>query len=272
MKKILFIFFVFISIFYHVQDSIKLKIYRENLNHSFLIYADNDEFAPVSLEFNYKATNLSSTLDDKSVIVIPAKTKKFLITELKSIDQKKGTHFEDNIYYVLGDVNVYYAGTNFIYDLPFAKNKTYQIYQGYNGKFSHQNAFSLDFSLKQGDQVFAARAGKVVQVITKNNQNCPRKECAKFNNEITIMQSDGTLAEYVHLKQNGSVVQLGEDILKGQLIGYSGSTGWTNGPHLHFSVFVNKIDGQRNYIKTKFRTSNSHGEYLSEKNYYLKNY
>ncbi|MBC7556697.1 MAG: M23 family metallopeptidase, partial [Chryseobacterium sp.] len=215
---------------------------------------------------------MSSTLEDKSVKVIPPKTKRVVITELKSIDPKKGTHFEDNVYYVLGDVNIVSSNKNFIYDLPFAKNKTYEIYQGYNGFFSHQSAYSLDFSLKNSDQVFASRAGKVVQIVTKNNQNCPRKECAKFNNEIILMQSDGTLAEYVHLKQNGSVVKLGDDVLQGQLIGYSGSTGWTNGPHLHFSVFVNKIDGQRSYIKTKFRTSKSSAEYLLEKKSYLKNY
>ncbi|MBC7555667.1 MAG: hypothetical protein H7195_01760, partial [Chryseobacterium sp.] len=104
MRKIPILFAAFISIFYLAQDSIKLKIYREHVKNSYLIYADNDEFAPVSLEFNYSANNMSSTLEDKSVKVIPPKTKRVVITELKSIDPKKGTHFEDNVYYVLGDV------------------------------------------------------------------------------------------------------------------------------------------------------------------------
>lgn len=272
MKKILFLFFTLISVFYLAQDSIKLKLYHEKIANSYFIYADNNEFAPISLEYNYTAKNMSSTSANKAIKVIPAKSKKFVVTELKAVDAKKGTKFNYNVFYVLGDINVNYAENDLVYELPFAKNKKYTIYQGYNGKFSHQNAYSLDFSFKEGEEVHAAREGKVVQVITNNNQHCITIDCAKFNNKIIIMHSDGTLGEYVHLKQNGDEVKVGDEVSTGQLIGYSGNTGWSVGPHLHFSVFVNKIDGQRNYIKTKFKTSNSPAEYLFEKKYYLKNY
>lgn len=272
MRKILILFAVCFSTFYLAQDSLGLKLYRENVGNSYFIYADNNEFAPISLEYNYTANNMSSSLEDKIVKVIPPNTKKFLLTELKSLDPKKETHFDYNVFYVLGNVNVNFSESDIVYSLPFAKNKKYKIYQGYNGNFSHQNAYSLDFSLLNGDQVYASRSGKVVEVVTKNNQNCITENCAKFNNKIIILHSDGTFAEYVHLKQNGSVVKVGEEISEGQLIGFSGNTGWSEGPHLHFSVFVNKINGQRHYIKTKFKTSNSTPEYLLEKKSYLKNY
>lgn len=271
MKRIFILFLMILFNFTFSQDSIRLKIYRENVEKVNFLYADNDEFAPVSLEYSFTANNLSSSLADKSVIIIPAKTKKFPISELKAIDSKKGTNFKYNAYYVLGDVNVNFSETNFNYSLPFAKNKKYLIYQGYNGNFSHQHTYSLDFSLKTGEEVYAAREGKVVQVIANNDKNCAIKNCAKFNNKIVILHGDGTLAEYVHLKQNGSKVKVGENVTQNQLLGFSGNTGWSKGPHLHFSVFTPKIDGERNYIKTKFKVDGSKNAiYLEEKKSYSK--
>jgi len=269
MKSIFIIVIVFLSQFSFAQDDLRLKLYRENVGKSYFIYADNEEFAPISLEFSYTATNINSTLKNKSVVIIPANSKKFLITELNSIDSKKGTSFRYDVFYVLGDVNAKNSESTYAYSLPFAKNKKYIVYQGYNGNFSHQNANSIDFSLQIGNEVYAAREGKVVQVVTQNNQNCITKGCAKFNNKILILHNDGTFAEYVHLKQNGSAVKVGDNVAEGQLIGFSGKTGWTNGPHLHFSVFTNRIDGGRNYIKTKFKTDTSQKPiYLEEKKQY----
>ena len=269
MRKISTFFIVIIYTCFFAQDTIKLKIYKENVGKTFILYADNDELAPVSVEFNFNAENMSSTLGNKSIAVIPANSKKYLLSELKTIDVKKGTHFNYNVFYVLGDVNAGFAESGYVYNLPFAKNKRYIIYQGYNGLFSHRNTYSLDFSLQTGDEVFAAREGKVVQITVNNSKNCMTKDCAKLNNKIIIMHNDGTFAEYVHLNQNGAKVKIGENVERNQLIGYSGNTGWSKGPHLHFSVFTPKIDGERNYIKTKFKVDGSKDPvYLEEKKSY----
>ena len=273
MKQIFIIVIAFLSQFSAAQDSLRIKLYRESEGKTYFIYADNEEFAPISLEYSYTAQNMNSSLPNKTVIIIPANSKKFLITELNSIDPKKGTSFKYDVFYVFGDVNAKKHESDFAYSLPFAKNKKFLVYQGYNGNFSHQNTNSLDFSLQIGNEVYAARDGKVVQVVTQNAKNCTTKNCAKFNNKIVILHNDGTFAEYVHLKQNGSAVKIGEDILQGQLIGYSGNTGWSEGPHLHFSVFTNKMDGTRNYIKTKFKIDGSKiPVYLAEKKQYSRSF
>ncbi len=257
--------FLFCSTLLYSQDTIKLKLYREKVNNIVTIYADNDELAPVSVEFSFTADNMSSSLADKSVVVIPAQSKKFALSDIKTVDRTRPTKFAYDAYYVLGDVNTGATDEHFVYTLPFEITKKHSIYQGYNGKFSHQDASSLDFSLQTGDKVFSARGGKVVTVVTNNNRNCMTKECANFNNKIIILHSDGTFAEYVHLRQNGSVVKVGDEVGQGQHIGFSGNTGWSKGPHLHFSVFIPKMDGGRRYFKTKFNAAGSKVPvYLSE--------
>lgn len=75
-----------------------------------------------------------------------------------------------------------------------------------------------------------------------------------------------------NLKLNGAEVNIGENIKKGQFIGYSGDTGWTNGPHLHLSVYLNRMDGDRKYLPTYFKTSNDAAVLLEEKKFYTSDY
>jgi murein DD-endopeptidase MepM/ murein hydrolase activator NlpD len=55
---------------------------------------------------------------------------------------------------------------------------------------------------------------------------------------ISVLQVDGTYAEYLHLRHGGTVVKPGDRVVAGQLIGYSGNTGWSSTPHIHFHVYV----------------------------------
>ncbi len=252
------------------QSKWDLKFYTETVGREYFLYADNGEIMPMSVKFNFKLENLRNTLPDNSIIVVPPKVKKMLVAKLTPINLKQGNRFSYSNTFNFGDVTITKYDKDFIYDLPYPKGKSYSVYQGYNGKFSHSGKSALDFSLKTGDAVHAARGGIVVEAIGEFDQGCPSISCAKYNNKILIMHSDGTFADYVHLKQNGILVKLGDEVEKGQLIGYSGNTGYTSGPHLHFSVFINGLNGEQTFIKTKFKTAS--GElYLQEGKSYTKN-
>ncbi|MCY0968745.1 M23 family metallopeptidase [Chryseobacterium wangxinyae] len=164
---------------------------------------------------------------------------------------------------------------NYAYDLPYQKGQEFKILQGYYGDFSHHNTNAIDFEMAEGTEILAVREGIVVQVIQNNNKGCPSEECAKYGNYISILHSDKTRAEYWHLKYKGSVVQVGNKVKKGDLIGYSGNTGWTNGPHLHFVCYSPSYMGMKKQetVKTLFKTGDgSRIEYLNEGKSYLKKY
>jgi murein DD-endopeptidase MepM/ murein hydrolase activator NlpD len=64
-------------------------------------------------------------------------------------------------------------------------------------------------------------------------------------NIVAIDHGSGVFSLYGHLRER--VVQVGDKVTKGQVIGYVGSTGQSTGPHLHWEMAVGGIlvDGLR---------------------------
>ena len=148
--------------------------------------------------------------------------------------------FKENyrIAYYYGNSKTIVPDTNFLYRLPFKKGKKYRVSQSFNGKYSHNSIhskYAIDFSMSIGDPVFAARSGVVIKIKDHFKDHGGRKFIKKAN-LIMILHDDGTYASYVHLDYKGVLVNEGEYVIRGQKIGYSGFTGYTRGPHLHFVV------------------------------------
>ena len=126
------------------------------------------------------------------------------------------------------------------FTLPFLSGSSYTVIQGYNGNFSHKDEYSkyaMDFNLKQGDTVCAAEDGYVVGVIRNYKEGGNSKKWRDYANFITIYHAhSGLYTQYAHLKQNGSLVDVGDFVRMGDPIGLAGRTGFTNIQHLHFNV------------------------------------
>ncbi len=127
---------------------------------------------------------------------------------------------------------------SYLYRLPFAAGANVRVSQGYNGGYSHKglSAYAIDFSLPVGTPVYAAREGDVVGVDVSSNLGGNSPQYRPYMNYVNIRHIDGTLGNYYHLKFGGAAVKIGDSVKKGQLIAYSGNTGYTTAPHLHFSV------------------------------------
>jgi murein DD-endopeptidase MepM/ murein hydrolase activator NlpD len=89
--------------------------------------------------------------------------------------------------------------------------------------------------------VLAARAGVVVDVVDGNIASGTRKVFYDKANRVQVLHADGTIAMYAHLR-HGAVVEVGEQVGTGDLLGLSGDTGFSTGPHLHFMVWKRQPD------------------------------
>jgi murein DD-endopeptidase MepM/ murein hydrolase activator NlpD len=155
-------------------------------------------------------------------------------------DLKRGNYVEDS---------------SFVYSLPYAKSKKYRLVQAYHAKhLSHQNVFALDFKMPTGSAIHAAREGVVIQVKENSNIGGLGDEYYGQGNNIIIEHKDHTFSGYWHLKKEGAAVVLGQNVKQGMLIGYSGNTGYSAFPHLHFFVFTRK-NGIRESLPSRFDTN-----------------
>jgi murein DD-endopeptidase MepM/ murein hydrolase activator NlpD len=86
-----------------------------------------------------------------------------------------------------------------------------------------------DIAAPCGSEVYASQSGVVVESSDGWNGG--------YGNYIIIRHENGSYSLYGHLSLR--VVEIGDEVEKGELIGYVGNTGYTLGPtgcHLHFEI------------------------------------
>jgi murein DD-endopeptidase MepM/ murein hydrolase activator NlpD len=141
-----------------------------------------------------------------------------------------------------------------IYTLPFEEGKKVFLVQGYESMFSHKHTKALDFKVKTGTRVCAARGGIVTAMRKDSDVGGLKPENLSDGNYIVIAHDDGSVAWYWHFQKEGVFVNTGDSIETGQLIGLSGNTGYSAFPHLHFEVQGTDAEGNRTSLPTRFYT------------------
>lgn len=86
---------------------------------------------------------------------------------------------------------------------------------------------AVDFGAGTGSSVMASASGRVTKSINAGWNG-------GYGKFIVIQHANGTETLYSHL--NSVIVSRGQRVVKGQVIGYLGSTGRSTGPHLHFEI------------------------------------
>lgn len=99
--------------------------------------------------------------------------------------------------------------------------------------------YSIDFECNQGTPIYAARDGTVVFLKDSSNEGGPDRKYWLKGNRIVLKHDHSEYSAYEHLKYQGATVVLGQKVKAGEVIGYSGNTGYSFSPHLHFEVFIN---------------------------------
>jgi len=128
---------------------------------------------------------------------------------------------------------------DFQYEYPFPFGTVASISTG-PGEKEHnrenRSEYAIDFVLPDSSPVVCVRDGEVVACQDSIPIGFPCPSMKQFVNSVVVRHDDGTLAEYAHLKHGAVFVTLGERVKAGMVIGLVGSTGYSSGPHLHFSI------------------------------------
>lgn len=98
----------------------------------------------------------------------------------------------------------------------------------------------IDTGAPTGTPIYASAKGTVI--VVKSGCTVGSRICGGgYGNMAIIKHSNGTKTLYAHMSKLDT--QKGEQVSRGQVIGYVGSTGISTGPHLHFEVFDAKNPG-----------------------------
>jgi murein DD-endopeptidase MepM/ murein hydrolase activator NlpD len=145
--------------------------------------------------------------------------------------------------------------TSYIYTLPYEKGESFFVLQGYYSRLTHKNRAALDFKMKRGTKIVAARGGVVIRAKEDGTKGGLKGEYRSHGNTVVIEHEDGSRAGYWHLQTNGALVEVGDTVKAGQVIALSGKTGFTATPHLHFMVWRSGAGGWQQ-VATRFHTEN----------------
>ena len=118
--------------------------------------------------------------------------------------------------------------TQYFGDTPFA-NQHEALYSGHG----HDG---LDIAAPIGTPVHAALGGTI---LATGNTDVGACVGGSFGKWVMIKHNNGLNTMYAHLSQITAVA--GQAVATGDVIGYSGETGYATGPHLHFGVYVSAV-------------------------------
>lgn len=201
----------------------------------FTLWAQNNLPCPVYLKAE------PDSIDSEFERFVPKGRKDKLIQlpvdSLDSPDEFKG---QIRFHLTLGNPDAIHD-SSYKYLLPYPQGKSHTLIQGNESAFTHNlpnSKYAFDFDMPESSLVSAARGGTVGFVSVNNKEGGKNKEYLKQANKIMVCHNDGTVAVYAHLRHKGALVDIGDQVYAGEIIGFSGNTGFSTTPHLHFVVLA----------------------------------
>ncbi len=163
--------------------------------------------------------------------------------------------FENKLQFILDPNTIPSPGTR-VFDWPLKNVIVTQYFGG--TEFAKQNASvyagrayhpGVDFGTPRGTPIYAPLSGTVRA--TGNTDLVPG--CYSWGKWTLIDHANGLSTLYAH--QDVISVTAGQQVSTGDIIGYTGNTGYSTGPHLHFTVYVKAGVSVRKFNEIKTVTS-----------------
>ena len=208
----------------------------------------------LSVNLSVQTTLLAQNMKEKNTLFWETKNQEKIYQRLISLRKEKIKdlkdeifNFESQIRFILDKSKLPPVGPK-LFSWPLTKvsisqyfgDTPFAISGAYNGK-SHNG---LDFRAGLGTPVYAVADG----VVTETGNTDLACRGVSYGKWVLINHQNGLTSLYAHLSFIN--VQKGQIVSTGSQIGFSGKTGYSTGPHLHFTVFASeavKIFGPREY-------------------------
>jgi murein DD-endopeptidase MepM/ murein hydrolase activator NlpD len=159
--------------------------------------------------------------------------------------------FESQLQFILDPNTIPEPGT-VVFNWPLENVIITQLFGGtefakrnanvYGGRPYHPG---VDFGAPRGTPIYAPLSGTVRAV--GNTDAVPG--CYSWGKWILIDHANGLSTLYAH--QDINSVSPGQRVATGDIIGYIGNTGYSTGPHLHFTVYVKDAVSVRRFNEIK---------------------
>lgn len=125
---------------------------------------------------------------------------------------------------------------------PFEAGQRWMISQGFEtGTHTDvANLHAVDIAMPEGTPVLAVMAGQVMEAEDGYHSGGTRSDrYIERANRVRLLHADGSMSVYAHLAPGSIEVRPGARVPAGAVIGRSGNTGFSSGPHLHFVLQQN---------------------------------
>lgn len=159
-----------------------------------------------------------------------------VLTTLKNFDQLKRqmyiqTKSYDEIFSLADNQHLMLASIPAI--TPISRSQTHlssgfgmRLHPVYKVKKLHTG---IDFSARVGTPIYASGAGTVTKL---------SNSLQGYGKQVEIDHGFGFVTKYAHMSE--FKVKLGQKVKRGECIGYTGNTGTSTAPHLHYEVIKNR--------------------------------
>jgi len=205
----------------------KIQLFNVKSEDGYTLYVKNDFYTPIEVGF-------TSPFSQESIRkVIPAREKKAILTS-----KSKAPKIQYR--WALGQPTTFTE--DYPYQAPFTSPTGHRVSQGFNGKFSHTNEYNkyaVDIAMDVGTYLTAVRAGTVIWVKDDYHMSGTTRYFLDKANGIQVLHDDGTFSSYAHILMDTALVKEGDKVAIGDKLARSGSSGFSTGPHLHFSILKN---------------------------------
>ena len=198
--------------------------YEESLSK---IESYGDEKANLVTELEEKSENarlMKQKLEsDEAVMRAELKKKNDEMAEMEAEIRRR---YEESL--KSGNIGKYEGGTFYV------PTENYRISSEFANRVSpitgkRENHNGIDFAAPGGTNIYAAAGGTVID----------SRYSSSWGNVIKIDHGGGLITLYAHCSYRG--VTVGQTVAKGQVIARVGTTGWSTGNHLHFTVYKNGV-------------------------------